>query len=179
MGVGVIYVKMVIQQKSITSKIEPVSACGCPNFWWCASDGIGGALGTVGQEQPWTHEGLLPAPMQDHHHWRWPAGLFPLPPWGCMCAQTLCILFRSVFFLNVYSWERARREGQREKGDRGSEAGSALTAQSLTRGSNSQTVRSWPKPKSDAWPTEPPRRLFLKFKFCFTKCLNRNAGLAK
>ena len=36
--------------------------------------------------------------------------------------------------------------------------GSELSAQSLTRGLNSQTVRSWPEPKSDAQPTEPPRR---------------------
>ena len=36
--------------------------------------------------------------------------------------------------------------------------GSELSAQSPTRGSNSRTVRSWPEPKSDTQPTEPPRR---------------------
>ena len=36
--------------------------------------------------------------------------------------------------------------------------GSALSAQSLTWGSNPQTARSWPELKSDAQLTEPPRR---------------------
>ena len=40
----------------------------------------------------------------------------------------------------------ARREGERE-----SQAGSALSAQSPMRGLNSQTVRSWPEQKSDAY----------------------------
>ena len=35
--------------------------------------------------------------------------------------------------------------------------GSELSVQSLTRGSNLRTMRSWPEPKSDAQPTEPPR----------------------
>ena len=35
--------------------------------------------------------------------------------------------------------------------------GSELSVQSLTRVSNSRTVRSWTEPKSDAYPTEPPR----------------------
>ena len=39
-------------------------------------------------------------------------------------------------------------EGQRE--DRGSEAGSVLAAESPTRGSNPQALRSWPELKSDA-----------------------------
>ena len=37
--------------------------------------------------------------------------------------------------------------------------GSELSAQSLTWGSNPQTAISRPEPKSDAQPTEPPRRL--------------------
>ena len=48
------------------------------------------------------------------------------------------------------------RVAERE-GDRGSEVGSVLTAESLMRGSNSGTVRSRPEPKSDAQPTESPR----------------------
>ena len=36
--------------------------------------------------------------------------------------------------------------------------GSEPSAQSLTRGSNSRTARSWPEPRSDAQPTAPPRR---------------------
>ena len=48
--------------------------------------------------------------------------------------------------------------GAERGGDTGSKAGSRLCAQSLMRGSNSQTTRSWPEPKSDAQPIEPPRR---------------------
>ena len=47
-------------------------------------------------------------------------------------------------------------EAERE-GDRRSEAGSALTAESPMRDLNSQTVRLSPEPKSDTQPTEPPR----------------------
>ena len=36
--------------------------------------------------------------------------------------------------------------------------GSELSAQSLMWGLNPQAVRSGPEPKSDAQPTEPPRR---------------------
>ena len=59
---------------------------------------------------------------------------------------------------NVCACERASRGEAGREGDRGSEAGSAQTAASPTRGSNSQAVRSRPEPKSDAQPTEPPRR---------------------
>ena len=48
-------------------------------------------------------------------------------------------------------------EGQKER-ETESKAGSRLSAQSLMRGSNPQTVRTWPEPKSVAQPTEPPRR---------------------
>ena len=44
------------------------------------------------------------------------------------------------------------------RGRRESQAGSALSAQGLTWGSNPHTTRSRPEPKSDASPTEPPRR---------------------
>ena len=40
--------------------------------------------------------------------------------------------------------------------------GSELSAQSLTRGSNPQTARSRPEPKSDAQLTEPPRHPCLR-----------------
>ena len=51
-------------------------------------------------------------------------------------------------------------EGQRERETQNlKEApGSELSAQSPTWGSNSQTARSCPEPKSAAQPTEPPRR---------------------
>ena len=52
------------------------------------------------------------------------------------------------------------RGGAEREGDMNSKQapGSELSAQSLTRGPNSQTTRSRPEPKSDAQPTEPPRR---------------------
>ena len=48
--------------------------------------------------------------------------------------------------------------GAEREEDRGSKAGSALTAQSPMKGSNPRTANSWPEPKSDAQQTEPPRR---------------------
>ena len=84
-----------------------------------------------------------------------------------MCISHPRIFFGEVpvralaYFLNVYLFlrerERARErahvhtwaeEGQRE-GDRGSQVGSALTAESLMWGVNSWTMRSWPQPKLD------------------------------
>ena len=72
----------------------------------------------------------------------------------------------SLFFLNVYlflretetecEWVRGRERGRHRIWSR--LPGSQLSAQSPTRGSNSRAVRSWPEPKSDAQPTEPPRR---------------------
>ena len=56
------------------------------------------------------------------------------------------------------------RERERETQNPKQAPGSELSAQSLMRGSNSQTVRSWPEPKSDTLSTEPPRRpCFLYF----------------
>ena len=61
-------------------------------------------------------------------------------------------------FLKFIYFERARDGGGAEREeDRESEAGSVLTAESPMRGSNLQTVRSWPEPKSDPQLTEPPR----------------------
>ena len=58
---------------------------------------------------------------------------------------------QNFFLMFIYFWERERASrGGAERGDRGSKAGSELSAQSLMWGSNSQTVRSWPEPKSDA-----------------------------
>ena len=75
-------------------------------------------------------------------------------------------LIQRIFFnLYVFLRERDRErawvgEGQREK-ETDSEAGFRLWAVS-TRGRcpglNSRAVRSWPEPKLDAQPTEPPKR---------------------
>ena len=56
-------------------------------------------------------------------------------------------------------------EGQREREtqNRKQAPGSEPSDQSLTRGSNSRTARSWPELKSDVSPTEPPRRPKLHF----------------
>ena len=78
----------------------------------------------------------------------------------------------TFFFKFIYFWERARAgEGQKERETQNLKLapGSELSAQSLTRGLNSQTVRSWPEPKSDAQPTEPP-------KCPFTERIGKPAG---
>ena len=69
------------------------------------------------------------------------------PGISLLSCQVSCVLFL-LFFFNVYFWENEQvGKGQRE-GDRESEAGSVLTAESLMQGSNSWTVtydlrRSW------------------------------------
>ena len=68
-----------------------------------------------------------------------------------------CLLF-SFFKKNIYFWERKhewRRSGL-VAGDRGSEAGSEMTAASPVQGLNPWTMRSWPELKSDTELTEPP-----------------------
>ena len=63
------------------------------------------------------------------------------------------------FNVNLFLRERERKqagEGQRG-GNKGSEAGSELTAASPMGGSNSQTMRSRPESKSDTKLTVPPR----------------------
>ena len=65
--------------------------------------------------------------------------------------------------LFIFETERDRAwagEGQREREtqNRKQVPGSELSAQSPTRGSNPRTMRSWPGPKLDTQPTEPPRR---------------------
>ena len=67
------------------------------------------------------------------------------------------------FFMFIYFWRRDREqagEGQRERETQNlnQAPGSELSVQSLMQGSNSQAVRSWPEPMSDAQATEPPRR---------------------
>ena len=69
----------------------------------------------------------------------------------------------SFFFLMFILFLRERvcahKQGRsREKGDRGSEVGSMLTAETPMQGSNSWTARSGSEPKSYTQPTKPPRR---------------------
>ena len=55
-----------------------------------------------------------------------------------------------LFFLKFINfWERESGGGAEQAEDGGSEAGSALTAESLMWGWNSRTMRSWPEPKSE------------------------------
>ena len=76
----------------------------------------------------------------------------------CMCV--VCFVF---FFSNVYFWKREKqREGERKHTSMTmsrarAETDSVLTAVSPMRGSNSQTMRSWPELKSDVEQTEPSR----------------------
>ena len=62
--------------------------------------------------------------------------------------------------------ERMSGGGTEREEDRGFKAGFVLTAVNPVQGSNPLTVRSLPEPKSDAQPTEPPRRTCL-FAFNF------------
>ena len=81
--------------------------------------------------------------------------------------RTQLFFFIKKIFLNVYLFLRQRetehewgrgRERERETQNQKQAPGSEPSAQSLTRGSNSRTMRSWPELKSDAQPTETPRR---------------------
>ena len=74
----------------------------------------------------------------------------------------------SIYFLNfskclfLREKKRAGESGGAErKGDRGSKAGSVLTAESPTQSSNSQTMRSWPElnevGRLTHWATQAPR----------------------
>ena len=65
-----------------------------------------------------------------------------------------------IHFLRDRERDKAQageRQIERETQNRKQTPGSELSAQSPMRGSNSQTARSGPEPKSDAQPTEPPR----------------------
>ena len=79
-------------------------------------------------------------------------------------------------YILMFIFERERDRAQVGEGQRKRETqnlkqapGSELSAQSWMQGSNSQTARSWPEPKSDAQPTEPPRcpLFFLKKIFIY------------
>ena len=95
----------------------------------------------------------------------------------CQSLNHLKIRLTSSFFLFIYFWQREKDrawagEGQRERGTQNLKQapGSEMSAQSLTRGSNSQTTRSCPEPKLEAQQTEPgpPRRLWAYYHCTFT-----------
>ena len=101
-----------------------------------------------------------------------------------LCFDLLVYFYYLKFFFNVYLFLREwawAGEGQREGETQNPKQapGSELSAQGPMRGLNSQTVRSWPKPKSDAQPTESPRRpyvfLFLKLIYILTTAYIKNA----
>ena len=56
--------------------------------------------------------------------------------------MTLTYSFKKKVYLFLREREHTSQGGAEREGDRGSEAGSALTADSPTWGSNSETVRS-------------------------------------
>ena len=69
-----------------------------------------------------------------------------------------------MFIKNIETECERGRGRERERKTQTEEApGSELSAQSPTRGSNSQAMRSRPEPKLDAQPTEPPRHPLLCF----------------
>ena len=73
-----------------------------------------------------------------------------MPFYLFICLFIYWVKFKKIMFIyfererQSMSWGGAEREE-----DRGSEAGSVLTAESPRWGSNSQTVRSGPEPMSD------------------------------
>ena len=90
-------------------------------------------------------------------------GTTQAPQWPILLFIYFFIVLFLFFLTLIYYWETERgrawaREGQREEETQNPKQapGSELSAQSLRQGSNSQTARSWPEPKWDAQPTEPP-----------------------
>ena len=67
----------------------------------------------------------------------------------------ISLIYKIIFFFSICLFLRERQSvskgGAEREGDTESKAGSRLwaAAQSLMWGSNSQTMRSWPEPKSD------------------------------
>ena len=59
-------------------------------------------------------------------------------------------LFVQVYLFILREKESSSRGGAEREGERKSQAGPHLSVWSLMQGSNSQTVRSWPGPKSRA-----------------------------
>lgn len=93
----------------------------------------------------------------------------PLLPWPvgrekCLFSFPTFFFFLTFFFLMfIYFWDRETelawgRGRERETQNPKQAPGSELSAQSPTLGLNTGTVRSLPERKSDAQPTEPPRR---------------------
>ena len=82
---------------------------------------------------------------------------------SCQDYCGILLLFFNVLFIYLFIFERETeyelgRGREREAQTLKQALHSELSAQSPTWGLNSETMRSWPEPKSDAQPTEPPRR---------------------
>ena len=89
-----------------------------------------------------------------------PKNFFFLPSFLSFFVLLSFFVFYFFNFLFIFERQNASREEQRERETQNLKQATAseLSAQSPTWGSNSGTVRSRPEPKSDAQPTEPPRR---------------------
>nr|XP_060464193.1 basic salivary proline-rich protein 3-like [Panthera onca] len=131
---------------------DPWRKAGCPERGPAPHSSHGEGPGHTWPPVRWVLGSLTEPPLPGH-----PPGLLPSGEKDRMRPQDLCLLPRG----STHDRGRARAgERQRERETRNPKEapGSELSAQSPTRGSNSQTVRSGPEPKSDASPTEPPRR---------------------
>ena len=94
-------------------------------------------------------------------------------PWNCFFFFSHPgTIFSNAYFILRESiqeckWGEGLRERERERGERESQAVSALSVQSPTWGSIPPTMRSWPEPKSGVecltnWATQVPLGLFFK-----------------
>ena len=79
---------------------------------------------------------------------------------GRVSSAEMTFLFLNLFIYFEREGEKASREETEREGERESQAGSMLSAQSSMWGSNPQTIRSWPKLKPRVgcltdWPRHP------------------------
>ena len=92
-----------------------------------------------------------------HHYWGWGWDGYVIAARSSQL-RVFLFLFLLIYFnvlMFIFGREKEREragEGQRAREIQNPKQapGSELSAQSPTRGSNPQTVRSWPEPKSDA-----------------------------
>ena len=94
--------------------------------------------------------------------WSWELHSYSFIPWSMLYA---CMFIKKFFLMFIFEREKESActcasgggaERERKTQTPKQAPGSEPSAQSPTQGSNSQTMRSWPEPKPDAQPTEPP-----------------------